>query len=361
MRYGVISDIHANVTALEAVFRDAAECGVERFICLGDVVGYGPQPQEALRLVRERVAVTIAGNHDDAVSGRLGAEDFIDLAADAVARHREALDAGSLAWLGSLPYTCEFGGAAAAHGDFTEPRRFYYVTEDDDAIANFGAVAHQLMFVGHSHVPSVYLTGRSGAVYRIEPQDFVVEEGKRYIVNPGSVGYPRQSHGECFSTYVVYDSDTREVFFRSLPFAVSGMLQRGVNPRRMKLKVLSLIVGAAALIAAAAAYLLAPKTEVAEDPALVCRTESIALSASAEKVSPNLKLAADSCPVELRIVFKNAGGKVLVSDTKTVKQSDRRKYSVPDGAASAEFTLRRQSRSVEPKVESFAPSVVSGK
>ena len=215
MIYAIVSDIHANLDALDRVLADARACGAERVVCLGDVVGYGPRPAEAVARVREACAATVAGNHDDAVSGRMDAADFIDLAGDAVRRHRDALSPDALAWLAALPYSASIEGAALAHGDATDPAKFYYVESEDDARANFEATDAQLLFVGHTHVPCVFLTGASGAVYRITAQDFTLEDGKRYIVNPGSVGYPRETDGKCMSSYVIYDSAEKTVCSRS--------------------------------------------------------------------------------------------------------------------------------------------------
>ena len=168
MTYAIISDVHANEIALAAVLADARRHGVGRVICLGDVVGYGPEPARTIATIRRTAAVTLAGNHDDAVAGRLDASDFIDLAADAVARHREAISTGDLDWLKSLPYVFKGRSFACAHGDFTSPRAFKYVSDVSEAAANFAARAEQLLFVGHSHVPGIFLTGASGKVYSAE-------------------------------------------------------------------------------------------------------------------------------------------------------------------------------------------------
>ena len=91
MRYAILSDVHANAVALRAVLTDAADMHAERIICLGDVLGYGPEPVEALELIYRRAHVCLAGNHDDAVAGRYPVEDFTEIAAAAVLRHRAAL------------------------------------------------------------------------------------------------------------------------------------------------------------------------------------------------------------------------------------------------------------------------------
>ena len=367
MKYAIISDVHANEAALRSVLADARSEGAERVICLGDVVGYGPLPQEALRLVRANAAVTLAGNHDDAVSGRQGADDFIDLAGDAVQRHREALDADSLAWLRALPYTCELDGALAAHGDFVDPKKFYYVDDEEGAKANFNATAAQLMFVGHTHVPCLYLTGQSGAVYRLDAQDFSLEDGKRYIVNPGSVGYPREANGQCFSSYAIYDSTARAVFFRQLPFSVSSVMQRGKSPRRrfgivLAASVLALAAVASALIfyhekpAEVKTVTVEVKVDAKTDPALVIDEKSLTLPTSATDAFAHLKIKKGTGPVELRVEFKSASGNSLKPYTRPVSGSFQGKISIPEGATSARFIILRQTPDAQPKILSFAPS-----
>ncbi|MBR4652917.1 MAG: metallophosphoesterase family protein [Kiritimatiellae bacterium] len=224
MRYAIISDIHANAAALRTVLVDAQDMKADRVVCLGDVLGYGPDPVQALETVYSRVHVCLAGNHDDAVCGRCSTEDFNEFAASAVVRQRKALTSEALAWLGRLPYVSAMDGFACAHGDFTDPEAFNYILDPEDALPSFEARAEQLMFVGHTHQPGIFVIGESGVPHRLEPADFVVEDGKRYIVNVGSVGYPRS--GLCRSFYCIYDDVSRAVFFRSLPFDLEGYREK---------------------------------------------------------------------------------------------------------------------------------------
>lgn len=232
MRYAIISDIHANEAALRVVLQDAADAHVEKIVCLGDVLGYGPDPVATLELVYRRVHVCLAGNHDLAVAGKYPVDDFTDIASAAVKRHRAALSKDALAWLAKLPQTCEFsgedgGGAGAfacAHGDFASEDGFGYVLEGEDAAASFEARSEQLLFVGHTHRPSICVVGASGVSHMLQPADFVLEDGKRYMVNVGSVGYPRC--GICRSFYCIYDDLSRTVFFRSLPFDIEAYTRK---------------------------------------------------------------------------------------------------------------------------------------
>ena len=376
MIFAILSDVHANEMALEAVLSDAKGNGAERFICLGDVVGYGPEPEKAAALVREAAAVTLAGNHDDAVSGRLDPADFIDLAADAVARHREALSADSLAWLKSLPYVYSAGRFACAHGDFTDPKAFNYVTDADVAAANFAACREQLLFVGHSHVPGIFLTGSSGKVYQLEPTDFVLEEGKRYIVNPGSVGYPRAEGGVCESTYVLFDDKTGTLLFRRLPFTVSSVMQTGRNPKRVKKRVLAAAALGVAVAAGAAAWALAPRssvktvTRVEKVSEVVTNTVEMAFAqadgsaecaippnASKVHVSAKPKPGQKGIQFQFGLVFYDQSGRTMPDGRRVYESSTGRtdrEFDVPKGAARAVFSARSASAAKKAEFKAFS-------
>lgn len=366
MTYAVISDIHANLTALRAVMKDALSVGAEKIICLGDVVGYGPLPKETIALVRQTATVVLAGNHDDAVSGRMNADDFIDLAGEAVQRHRDTLDGKDLVWMRNLPYTCELDGILAAHGDFTNPPVFRYVETAEDAAANFRTVDAQLMFVGHTHVPTLFVTGASGDVYQLEPQDFALEDGKRYLVNPGSVGYPRMNRGVCLSTYVIYDSSARTIRFRQIPFSVASVMQRGTNTRfrQIILTLLAALTASAVLLglllwrsASRPTVKIVPvEIKATEDASLVLRQKSLTLPKGMKFVHPNLKLDKKRDPVNLQVVFKAADGTRLGEFNRTVSASYRRGIKIPTDSISAHLTVSRQSPSSQPAIISFEPT-----
>ena len=364
MVYAIISDVHANAIALSAVLEDARRCGAKKLLCLGDVVGYGPEPESTVSTIRARAAFTLAGNHDDAVAGRLDPSDFIDLAANAVARHREALSEDNLAWLKSLPYTYNGKSFLCAHGDFTSPKTFEYVSDEHEAAANFAATKAQLMFVGHSHVPGIFLTGASGKVYSLTPTDFTLEDGKRYIVNPGSVGYPRTNGNVCESTYVLYDDAEKTVSFRRLPFTVRSVMQTGRNPKRLKKRIVAAAACATAFATGAAAWMLAPEervetvTEVRTNSVTkvvekritevvaikqIDRTENCMLFSTDKKVRVEVKLAKGSPAVQLQLVFKDDSGKILWEERWTAKKSKKATVPVPKGASTATLSAGRAS------------------
>ena len=374
MVYAIISDVHANAIALSAVLEDARRCGAKRILCLGDVVGYGPEPESAATMVRTRAALAIAGNHDDAVSGRLDASDFIDLAADAVSRHRETLSDENLEWLKGLPHVYNGKSFSCTHGDFISPETFGYISDESEAAANFAATRSQLMFAGHSHVPGIFLTGASGRVYSLPPTDFTIEDGKRYIVNPGSVGYPRTNGNVCESTYVLFDDAERTIAFRRIPFAVRSVMQTGRNPKRVKKRVIAAIACTAAVAAGAAAWMLAPEervetvtevftnsvTKVVEKTvtevvaiAKVDRTESLTLEPASKKAKIEVKLAKNSPAAQLQLVFKDADGKILWEERWTAKKSKKATVKAPDGATSVTLSAGRVSGDAPASFDTF--------
>ncbi len=378
MIYAVISDIHANAEALERVIEDAEKQGVEMFICLGDIVGYGPEPAKTMSLLAKTGAVSIAGNHDDAVAGRTAGDDFIDLARDAAARHAECIGANGCATLSNLQYTCTFGEAIGAHGDFTEPEEFHYIEDEQDAAANFEATDARIAFVGHTHVPAIFLTGRSGAVYKIDPQDFTIEDTKRYIVNPGSVGYPRERDGQCYSSYVVYDSRERSVTFRFIPFSVSSVMQRGTGPKRIKKRMLA--VAAAAITAAAVfgTWVLVPKeeitvtevvnvTNVIDDPELLLAEKTIPAGPRSRYFSRNLAIEkpANRAGAEVKTLFLDVNGDEISRDTFTVKSHSRAPVEIPkivrEKLCCIKISVHKHMRNDKISIKEFAPAVYETK
>ena len=216
MRFAVVSDIHANLQAWNAVLLDIRSQNLDRIVCLGDLVGYGPNPAEVLRSVHANVNHIVLGNHDAVICGKMDEALFNESARQIIDWTRSQLNRNARRFLASLPLSVEAGAFRCVHGDFSDPAAFNYILDPGDAMASWLAVEHQMLFVGHSHVPGIFLLGPSGTPHRVPPQDFEIEEGKRYIVNVGSVGQPRD--GEARASYCIFDSDTGDVWWRRIPF-----------------------------------------------------------------------------------------------------------------------------------------------
>jgi diadenosine tetraphosphatase ApaH/serine/threonine PP2A family protein phosphatase len=221
MRIAVISDIHANLHALEAVLAEIDAGGFDAAWCLGDVVGYGPRPNECARLVRERVELCLVGNHDllatDAPGGP-AEDEFNPIAAAAVRWTRAALDEETRAFLGGLSPASARGELGLYHGSPRDPV-WEYVLDAETALLSILAAPERVLLVGHTHTPlRVSLHGQtlSGGVAR--PGDEVALGDGRHLLNPGSVGQPRD--GDAKASWLAIDLASMRATFRRTAYAV---------------------------------------------------------------------------------------------------------------------------------------------
>jgi len=219
----VLGDIHANVDALEVVLADCHHEGVTDYLCTGDIVGYNAAPHECLKLIRELGCPVVKGNHDHYVASNLDLSDFHPNAAAVVEWTREQLSDEEIAWLGNLPFTVTKAGVALVHSTMDNPEAFGYVFDHLQAEANFIRQKTPLCFHGHTHCPMIY-EKQMGGVYRIDAQDFRLPSGRKYFINVGSVGQPRD--GDPRAAYVLYDPQNRLVRFRRLEYDVSAAQKR---------------------------------------------------------------------------------------------------------------------------------------
>jgi len=161
VRYAVLSDIHGNLEALEAVLRDAA-AHADGVLCLGDIVGYGADPAACIELVAERAEAITGGNHERGVAGLLDLGWFNRSARAAAEWTRERLDDDHRAWLGALPLVAEIAGATLVHASPDHPEEWDYLVSAEDGFGALAAFVTRLCFVGHSHVPGAWSVGSSG-------------------------------------------------------------------------------------------------------------------------------------------------------------------------------------------------------
>jgi predicted phosphodiesterase len=226
----VLSDIHANYHALTATLAAIDSEGCDELWCLGDLVGYGPQPNECCALVKERATVCLSGNHDLAALGAIDVESFNDDAAAAVLWTRRALDEDAREFLRSLEPSLRLPDVELFHGSPLDPV-WDYVLSRETAIASFAATAAPLVLVGHSHVPLAVslrddqLEGGFVSVGAEVPLD-----GARWLLNPGSVGQPRGN--DPAAGWLLLDSAQRQATFRRTSYPVertqAEMRERGL-------------------------------------------------------------------------------------------------------------------------------------
>ena len=211
MRYAIIADIHANLAAFTAVLDDIKRRGrVEEVWCLGDIVGYGPDPHQCIELLRQHSHVCVAGNHDWAAIGKIDTSDFNPDAATACHWTTQQLSPADVDYLDSLPLVVQRDNFTLVHGSPREPI-WEYLLSTSSARENFAYFQSQFCLVGHSHVPLVFECSETGACLVSEFPDGaeLTLARNRLIINPGGVGQPRD--GDPRASYAIYDSETRTV------------------------------------------------------------------------------------------------------------------------------------------------------
>ncbi len=222
-RTGIIGDVHGNLPALEAVI-SAAEC--DSWLCVGDIVGYGPQPNECTGRVMELGALAVVGNHDLGSIDMLSLAPFNQDARRACEWTRRVLDRRARDFLGSLPGKLSDKDTLLVHASPRDPAWEYVLTETQ-AYENLLEFEEHLCFNGHSHVPEVFSIGIDGEpdlddVQSLTPdngESVEIESCRRYMANVGSIGQPRD--GDPRACYVVLDSDRGLLSYHRVPYEVS--------------------------------------------------------------------------------------------------------------------------------------------
>jgi diadenosine tetraphosphatase ApaH/serine/threonine PP2A family protein phosphatase len=218
VRIAVLSDIHANLHALEAVLAEVDAGGFDELWCLGDVVGYGARPNECAALVRDRATLCLAGNHDLVVLGKISMTAFADDAGVAALWTQRALDDDARTFLGALEPSATRPGAELFHGSPRDPVWDYVLTEDA-ARHSFAATTEPLVLVGHSHV-ALELTHDGLALHGgLAASGTTLDlDGRRRLLNPGSVGQPRD--GDRRASWLEIDNEAARATFRRTDYPV---------------------------------------------------------------------------------------------------------------------------------------------
>lgn len=233
MRIGIISDIHSNLEALERVLQEL-KGKVDEIICLGDIVGYGPNPRECCDIVRSNRIYSICGNHDSACYDDNLIEYFNPFAREAILWTRAQLTQDYIDYLKRLPFEEVLYGFRIVHGAPREP--FEYITTAYDARSAFMSFEEDICFIGHSHIMEYFELKKGSSIVRQLPlrnqQELVIEDDKRYIINVGSVGQPRD--GDPRSAFVIYDTLEKKltayrVFYR-IDIVQKKMQLKGLPP-----------------------------------------------------------------------------------------------------------------------------------
>ena len=208
MKYAILSDIHGNLEALQAVLAEVRLHGVGGYICLGDIVGYGANPDECLETLLALDPVTVLGNHDAAVCGRADLDIFAPLAYRAIIWTMERLSPAGKEYLSTLPLVRTINGFTIVHSNLSSPSDWRYIQSPGDSYSTFAHLTGQVCFFGHSHRPGIYQK-IDRWVDLIPESELRLAPGSRYLVNAGSVGQPRDRDPR--ASFAVYDEEEGKI------------------------------------------------------------------------------------------------------------------------------------------------------
>ena len=218
-KFAILGDVHSNIDALNVVLDDCRAQGVTDFLCTGDVVGYNACPRECLEIVRDLGCPVVMGNHDHYVSSEQNLADFNPAAAAVIEWTRGQLTEDEMNYLANLPFVKTTMGITLVHSTMDNPESFGYVFDHLQAEAHFSHQVTPLCFHGHTHCPMIY-EKQLDAIYRIDAQDFTLPIGRKYFINVGSVGQPRD--GDPRASYALYSTRSRTLHFRRLEYDIAA-------------------------------------------------------------------------------------------------------------------------------------------
>lgn len=222
-RFAIISDIHGNLEALQAVLNDAESMQASSIVCLGDVVGYNANPSECLELIRSLNCPIVKGNHDEEASSASDPAGMNPIAYSALIWTRNQLSEEQKEWLRKLRMVRNVPPFTIVHSTLDQPSLWHYIVNKFDAVSNFNFQFTDVCFHGHTHVPKTFIF-ENGSAQEYAPEDFSITPGKKHFINVGSVGQPRDGNNK--ASYAVYDSDINAVFFRRVEYDIATAQQK---------------------------------------------------------------------------------------------------------------------------------------
>jgi diadenosine tetraphosphatase ApaH/serine/threonine PP2A family protein phosphatase len=216
MKYAILGDIHANLEALTAVLNDARAQGVEKFVSTGDIVGYGASPSECIEILREINCEIVQGNHDYYAACEAPMRQFAPSASRTVLWTRTKISPEQKIFLSNLPLIKQISNFTICHSSLSNPTGWNYILDRESARRSLLEQKSQICFVSHTHVPLLFI--ETDAVKMCRYEKFYIKSGEKYIINPGSVGQPRDDNP--LTAYTIYDSYKQCVLLRRIPYDI---------------------------------------------------------------------------------------------------------------------------------------------
>jgi len=224
MRIALISDIHGNLESTEAVLRDIEKQGAEKIHFLGDVVGYGCNPNECIKLVNQHCEIKLLGNHDYAAMGLESTESFNQFARASMQWTQSKLKENSISLLADFEMQAVFLDYFLVHSSPCDPEAWLYILSLNQAARHFECFTQSVCFVGHSHLPSMFVLDQDGSLCQSTKASFNLQEGRRYIINIGSVGQPRDNDPR--ACYLIADTDSNLMEYRRVDYDIKKAQQK---------------------------------------------------------------------------------------------------------------------------------------
>ena len=223
MKFAVLSDIHSNLEALKVVLDHTKAQQCTHYVCLGDIVGYGPNPKECLSIIRSLDCPVVMGNHDEYCAGEMDLTGFNPMASDAIKWTRQQLTEEERTWLRNLKYVRNVESFTIVHATLDLPEKWAYVFDRLAAQASFNYQHTPVCFNGHTHVPVAFVrgpTGIHGGLYT----KIKIEVGRKSFINVGSIGQPRDRNPK--SSYVVFDLDNNVIEIHRLDYDIAAVQKK---------------------------------------------------------------------------------------------------------------------------------------
>lgn len=218
MKFGIISDIHGNLEALEVVLKEIKKEDCNEIIFLGDVVGYGANPNECIELLRQERVVGVAGNHDYAVLNKTSIENFNPYAKEAILWTQKILTKESLWYLDAFLLVNKSYPFHIVHSSPDDPLDWYYLFTIEDIIPQFNFFSYPVCLVGHTHIPFVVAKRNDGKIEIIKEDKIMLNSDWQYIINVGSIGQPRDNNPK--ASFAIYDTKTNIFEIRRIDYDI---------------------------------------------------------------------------------------------------------------------------------------------
>jgi len=219
MIYVILSDIHSNIQAFDAVVRSIPKEKDVCIICAGDIIGYGANPVECMNIIREERIKSVLGNHDAALVGKMDMSRLVPHAIEALNWTSTRIKKQDLDYLDQLPFVLSENEFQVVHGTLDVPEEFVYLTSAAEALRTFKVLKKRICFLGHTHRPGAYME-MDGKIYQFSKKEIILDDCANYIINVGSVGQPRDYDNR--ASYCVYYPTEGIVEFRRVEYDIKS-------------------------------------------------------------------------------------------------------------------------------------------